>query len=217
MWLGGYDAAAASAAPTYTPMLPITDNDPFYAVNVDDLKLGGTSLGYSTAADFQEPIIDTGTSLFYLPTAIFKAALKAINASSGMQTLFGGQQLTSMGCVKTPGVTSAMVDADLPALSLSLPSVTAGAPDVTVTAPASLSYLYENGDGEFCIAIANGGTSAASTLGLTFLRAFVTVIDTEHGRIGFAPDTGCAAGGGLRVVHPRPWPPTSRPPRVRRP
>jgi len=216
MWLGGYDAASASAAPTYTPMLAINDNNAFYTINVDDLKLGGTSLGYATAADFQEPIVDTGTSLFYLPNDIFDAMLSAINASSGFQSLFPAQRLTSEGCVQAAGVTDAMVDADLPAMSVDLPSVTAGAPDVTITSPPSRSYLYDNGNGQFCLAIAGGGTTDASTLGITFLRGFVTVIDIGNSRVGFAPDTGCATNGGLRVVHPRAWPPTSRPPRLHR-
>jgi hypothetical protein len=216
MWLGGYDAAAASAAPTYTPMLAINDDNAFYTINVDDLKLGGTSLGYGTAADFQEPIVDTGTSLFYLPNQIFDAMLSAINASNGLEALFPGQRLTSEGCVQATGVTDAMVDAELPSMSVNLPSVTSGAPDVTVTSSPSRSYLYDNGDGQFCIAIAAGGTTDASTLGITFLRGFVTVIDVGNSRVGFAPDTGCATNGGLRVVHPRAWPPTTRPPRSRR-
>jgi hypothetical protein len=216
MWLGGYDAAAASAAPTYTPMLAFTDSNPFYSLNIDDLKVGGTSVGFATAADFEEPIVDTGTSLFYLPDNIFDATLAAINAASGMQSLFAGQQLAAEGCVTAAGVTSAMVDAQLPALSIDVPSTTTGAPDSTITVSASRSYLYDNGNGQFCLAIDNGGTENASTLGLTFLRAFVTILDNGSGRIGFAPDLGCTAGGGMRVVHPRPWPPKSRPPRVRR-
>jgi hypothetical protein len=216
MWLGGYDAAAANGAPTYTPMLAINDNNPFYSLDVDDLKLGGTSLGYQTSSDFQEPIVDTGTSLFYLPTGIFKTMLDTIKASSGFEALFPGQALTSEGCVQTPGVTDAMLDAQLPAMTIDFPSTTSGAPNVTLTATASQSYFYDNGNGQFCLAIGNGGTSDASTLGLTFLRAFVTIIDTGNGRIGFAPDLGCAAGGGMRVVHPRAWPPRPRPPRGRR-
>jgi hypothetical protein len=197
-------------------MLPFTVDDAFYSLNIDDLKLGGTSLGFSTAADFEEPIVDTGTSLFYLPNSIFDAALNAINASSGMQSLFPGQQLTNDACVTAAGVTDAMVDAQMPPLSIDVPSMTSGAPDSTITASASLSYLYDNGNGQFCLAIDNGGTENASTLGLTFLRAFVTVLDTQNSRIGFAPDLGCTAGGGLRVIHPRPWPPKAGPPRVRR-
>jgi hypothetical protein len=174
------------------------------------------SLGFDAGAEFEEPIVDTGTSLFYLPNRIFDAMLSALNASSGLASLFPGQRLTSEGCVQATGVTDAMVDADFPAMSLNLPSVTAGAPDVTVTSSPSRSYLYDNGDGQFCLAIAAGGTSDASTLGITFLRGFVTVIDMGNSRVGFAPDVGCATNGGLRVVHPRAWPPTTRPPRLHR-
>jgi len=216
MWLGGYDAASASAAPTYTPMLAINDSNAFYTINVDNLLLGGTSLGFDTGADFQEPIVDTGTSLFYLPNQIFSAMLSAINASSGLQALFPAQRLTNEGCVQAAGVTDAMVDAELPSMSINLPSTTSGAPDVTITSSPSRSYLYDNGDGQFCLAIAQGGTSDASTLGITFLRGFVTVIDIGNSRVGFAADTGCATNGGLRAVHPRAWPPTARPPRLHR-
>ena len=217
MWLGGFDAGDASSAPQYTPLLAISDNNPFYAVNVDDLKMGGASLGFESAADFQEPIVDTGTSLLYFPTPVFDALLSAINDSSGFESLFPGQTLTNTeqgGCVMGSGVTDAMIDAALPAMSVDFPSATAGAPDFSVTSTPSQSYLYDDGDGLFCLAIGDGGSTGGATLGVTFIRAFVTVIDLPHNRVGFAPETGCAVQGGLRVIRRGPWHP--QPPRIRR-
>jgi hypothetical protein len=189
MWLGGFDANKATSAPQYTPMIPISgQGNPFYAVDLADMALGGTSLGFGSST-FQDPIVDTGTTLFYVPTAVETALLAKVNASAGWQALFPGKTLTQSGtgCVTTAGVTAAQVDAMLPAFSLSFPGMGGGM--VTASVAASQSYLYDAGQGMFCLAIFDGGNE--SIMGDTILRAFVTVIDVAHSQIGFAPDKGC--------------------------
>ncbi len=191
LWLGGYDAAAASSALAYTPLV----SNGYYQVNVDDMAIGGTSLGFK-AASFNEPVFDTGTTEIELPTTIFDAMVAQINESPGMAALFPSQTLgASNACLRGKGVTAAMVDAQLPALEVSFPSAVAGAPDFTLTAAPSQSYLLEMEAGFFCPGIADGGTgtTAFSILGDTFLRAFVSVIDLQKMRVGFAPDVGCAS------------------------
>ncbi len=57
MWLGGFDAAAATAAPSYTP---IVNGLPYYIVNISGASVNGSAT--LTSADFGPAIIDTGTT-----------------------------------------------------------------------------------------------------------------------------------------------------------
>jgi hypothetical protein len=189
MWLGG-DGPSGST-PVYTPLVPISDNNPYYAINIDGLSLGGTSIATNASSTFQEPVLDTGTSLFYVPTSVFDAFETALAASSGFKTLFGNQTFATggqdEGCVTDASVTDAEVESMLPLLTLSLPNATSGQPDVTLQASALDTYLYDGGSGQFCLAIQDGGTEDPSTFGDAFLQAFVTVVDLQGGRVGFSP------------------------------
>ena len=193
MWLGGFDASKAAMPMQYTPMLPIDDqNNPFYAVNLSDMGIGGTSLGFGSST-FQDPIVDTGTSLFYVPTVVQTALIAAVNASAGFKAVFPNQTLSADGCVNAAaGTTDAMVDQMLPQLSMSFPSGT-GSATFSVSVGASESYLQDSGGGQFCLVIEGGGEDGNGTMGDTILRAFDTVIDTTSSQIGFAPDAGCEA------------------------
>jgi hypothetical protein len=214
MWLGGFDATAAGSAVQYTPLLPINRTDAFYAINVDDALIGGTSLGLHTA-DFESPILDTGTSLFYVPAKVFNAILSAINASSGFTSLFGRTALKANDCVRANGVTAAAVDAALPALAMKVPSTNPGAADFTLTVNPTQSYLMDTGQGQFCLAMGEGGPTEGAILGDAFLSSFVTVIDRQNGQVGFAPDLGCGTALGRRVVDLMTWHPRTPRHRVR--
>jgi Eukaryotic aspartyl protease len=202
MWLGG-DGPSVSLV--YTPLLAISNDNAFYAINVDGMSLGGTSIVSNAANTFQQPVLDTGTSLFYVPTSVFNAFQSALEASSGFKALFGTSTFAAngndAGCVTVASVTDAQVETSLPPLTLSLPSATSGQPDVTIQASALDTYLDSGGGGQYCLAIQDGGTQDASTFGDAFLQAFVTVIDVDGGRVGFAP-TGCATPELRRVRHP---------------
>ena len=124
MWLGGFDPNAASAEPAYTPMLPITNNQPFYGVQIAKLSLDTTSLG--TEGAFGETLVDTGTSISYVPAAVMTKLVGAINGASGYKALFGTQKIADGGCVTTAGVTSAQVDAMLPPMSIQFPDGNGG-------------------------------------------------------------------------------------------
>ena len=196
MWLGGFDASHAQGAPQYTPLLTTGVNQDFYAVDMTDMALGGTSLGFDSST-FQDPIVDTGTSLFYVPTAVQTALITAVNASPGFQALFPGQTLSSRGdgCVQSAsGTTDAMVDAMLPELSMSF------AGGISVSAKASVSYLMNAGGGQYCLVVEGGGDNGEATMGDTILRAFVTIIDVGGGQVGFAPQAHCIAP---QIAHSR--------------
>jgi hypothetical protein len=189
MWLGGFDPSHAMGTPQYTPMLTSGVNQDFYAVNMTDIAIGGTSLGVS-AATYDDPIVDTGTSLFYIPDAAETALLAAVNASTGFKTLFPNQTLSESGsgCVMAAtGTTDAMVDAMLPDMSMTFDG------NVTISAKASVSYLMNSGGGQYCLVVNSGGNNGDATMGDTILRAFVTVVDVGNGKVGFAPQAHCTA------------------------
>ena len=191
MWLGGFDPAHAEGAMQYTPLLTTGVNKDFYSVNMTDMGIGGTSLGF-TSSTFDNPIVDTGTSLFYVPTTVQTALINAVNASAGFQALFSGQTLSADGCVTaSAGTTDAMVDAMLPEMSMSFAK--AGGGNITVSAKATVSYLYNGGMNMYCLDIEGGGENGNATMGDTILRAFVTVVDVQNKQIGFAPEAHCAA------------------------
>ncbi len=201
MWLGG-DGAPGSPL-VYTPLLAISDNNPFYAFNVDGMSLGGTSIVSNASSTFAQPVLDTGTSLFYVPTSVFNSFQTALEASSGYKAVFGTNKLDGNGCVSDASATDAMVESMLPALSLSLPNATSGQPDVTIQASPLDTYLYDGGGGQFCLAMQDGGTpdQDPSTFGDAFMQAFVTIVDVKGGRIGFSP-TGCVSPQFRRHRHP---------------
>jgi hypothetical protein len=189
MWIGDYDASAASSSPMYTPLIAASDDAPYYNLAIDDLGLGGTSLGFG-AATFKTASFDTGTTEFIMPTEAYDMLVATVDSSSGTAALFGSQSIAN-GCYMAAGVTAAQVDAMLPAMSTSFPDGSGGT--FSVTSSPTRSYLTDNGSGEFCLAVADGGNGDGSytILGQAFLRAFVGVVDLANNRIGFAPDVGC--------------------------
>jgi hypothetical protein len=198
LFIGGYDDTVTSAPPVYTPMLPIGNTEPFYAI-----RLGGLAIGSATvaASGLGTPIVDTGTSLSYVPTAAFNALLGAITASPGFTSQFAGQGLTDGGCVLNSAATAATVDAALPPLALTVD----GASQPIMLA-ASRSYLVDEGGGMFCLGLGDAGAlgqgSGFGVVGDSLMAGTLTVFDLANSRIGFAPDIGCSAAGSGSAVRP---------------
>ncbi|HEV7554081.1 MAG TPA: pepsin-like aspartyl protease, partial [Kofleriaceae bacterium] len=194
MWLGGYDTTHAASAMQYTPLLVNGVNADFYSINMTAMAVAGSDLGI-TAATFDNPIVDTGTSLFYIPTTAETALLAKINADAGKKTLFTKAFSESgTGCIAAKaGTTAAMVDATLPKMEMTFDKMGGGS--FTLEVPAMQSYLYDGGGGQFCLAIFGGGDQGEATMGDTFMRAFVTVIDIANNKVGFAPSSHCVAPG----------------------
>jgi hypothetical protein len=196
LWLGGYDATHASAAMQYTPLL---GSGGFYGASMTKMALGTGDLGV-TGATLQGPIVDTGTSLFYIPTTAEAKLIADINADAKYKTLFPGQTLTdpsgsgaTAGCVTAKaGTTDAQVDDQLPAFAMSFDKVGGGT--FTIDAAPTRSYFYNAGAGQYCMAIFGGGDGpGGAVMGDVFLRSFVTEIDIGNNQIGFAPTATCVA------------------------
>jgi hypothetical protein len=206
MWLGGFDQTHASAAPAYTPMEAISDDQPFYSIDITGTSLGSAALTDATASDLTDWVVDTGTTLFYMPTPMLTALIKDVNANANFKTLFPGSTFknssTAASCTKkgTTTVTDAQVEAMLPSFTMTMKNAAGGA-DITVTAGPLESYLYDNGDGTFCLGAQDGGTgttgndAAEVTMGDQILQGFVSIIDLKNQQVGWAPDAYCATNG----------------------
>jgi hypothetical protein len=190
LWLGGYDSSHAAADMQYTPITTGGPTGIYYSVNMTAMGYGSTDLGV-TSTDLANPIVDTGTSLFYVPPAAQAALISDLNNDSAFKTLFPGQTMTApdggsgSGCVMAgSNVTDAMVDHMLQPLQMSFANV-------QISAPALSSYLADAGGGQYCLVIYQG--AGLTILGDMFLRGFVTEIDLVNNQVGFAPQGHCAA------------------------
>jgi hypothetical protein len=186
MWLGGFDAAAATTAPAFTP---ISSAAPYYIVGVGAASVSGTAA--LTGADFGPTIIDTGTTLTYVPTAVVTAVIAGVHGSAGYPSVFGTQALTDGACMTTT-MTSAQIDAALPPLSLSFAGGTS-----PISIPATRGYLFDQGGGQYCFTFSDssalfGSAQKVSLFGNTLLAGMLTVVDVDHHQMGFAPQAGCA-------------------------
>ncbi len=193
MWFGGYDPSYASGSPQYTSM---SDNQG-WLVSLSSIGLGSTNLG---GADSQS-VVDTGTSLFYMPTSAFNSLVSALSTDSGATSVFGSGALSSsffgsqsLNCISpTGGQTQSEIDAALPSMTLTFPGVSGGS--FTLTMPATQSYLLPVTSGsslQYCPGIQDEGAQSGQTIiGDTALRAYITIFDEGNQQVGFAPQSYC--------------------------
>jgi hypothetical protein len=206
MWLGGTDPTHYSGTMQYAALDPIDlMNNPFYSVDLTSVSFNGKTVTPTSAADLTEWVVDTGTSLFYVPTEFFNAVAGTQDMTTGKVTggvmattawknLFGtGSFFTSQdGCVTATDTTvsDATINSMLPPFVMKMKGAAGGA-DITVSAPALASYLVDAGQGQFCFVMGDGGNEA--TMGDEVMQGFVVVIDQTNKQVGWAPDTGCAS------------------------
>ena len=86
MWLGGYDAAAATVRPLHARS---SSAAPYYIVSVGAASVTGTAS--LTGADFGPTIIDTGTTQTFVPTAVLSppVEINGVKGSTGYTAAFG--------------------------------------------------------------------------------------------------------------------------------
>jgi hypothetical protein len=192
LWLGGFDAAAASAPVAYAPLLSPTKELPFYDVKVAGMAVAGRPLDVP-AAIWGPALVDTGAPGFSVPQAVLDAIVASLGENGEFAKRFGDPATFYANdvCVASTA-TAADIDAALPPLSIDFgDSATA-----RFTLTASQSYLvpssffgtWANAKG-WCPGI---GTlpGVAFDVGDSLLRSLITVFDRANGRIGFAPHAG---------------------------
>jgi len=103
LWLGGYDPAFTTAPPQYTPLATSFISQYYYAVNLASVTVAGVSVPVGTP-EYPDSVVDTGTSIFILPTAAFNAITAAIGNTAAFQSIFGtGTPATDAGSVGDAG------------------------------------------------------------------------------------------------------------------
>jgi hypothetical protein len=190
LMLGGVDpvAGALSGPAVYTPLI----GDSYYQVTLDDLQVGGTSLGYGPT-DFGATAVDTGTSVLSLPAPIFQALAGAVEGLPAFSSAFSGMTgwLGTTTCFSAT-VDAATLDAQLPALTLAFPMTGGGT--AAVTLPATKSYLTpaaSNGTTFYCSGILQNPLSAGTVIGTSVMIGQMVIFDVDGARIGFAPQALC--------------------------
>jgi cathepsin D len=210
LWFGGADKTHEVSDEQYTALAPITDQQPFYLIDVSSAAIGGTSIGFTGQA-----LTDTGTSVMLFPTASYNAMVSAITSSEGYKATFGSEPFPTTQCSLTTSHSKSDIDSALPPMTVTLNDLD-GKP-FTLSLPATSSYLKQFLS-TYCSGIADGGTAPAdpvpfAVLGDTFLQAFITVFDTENLKIGFAPQKNCTfptareapTGPWVPYLHGHPW------------
>ena len=202
MWFGGFNPAAMAQAPNYTPMVTRNPEGTYYAVAIDDLIIGSTSVGLASEA-LGPAIIDTGTGAYGMSQEAYDATTALITADANFLAHFPKSFFKDDLCVASNlGASPAAIDAALPTLTLAMPSggVLGG---MQVNMAATQSYLQPQSDGStvrYCSTLAKTGTTI---FGSAFMRSQVLIFDRENGQVGFAPQTTCNAKLPYNLVNPR--------------
>jgi hypothetical protein len=193
LMIGGVDpvAAALSGPVAYTPLAQPS----YYAVNLEDMSLSGKSLGYG-AADFGATAVDTGTSVFALPPAIFDRLSSTIENSAVFVNAFGNRMgwFGTTDCV-TATLSREELDSELPPLSLVFPGTEGGT--VTLSLKPTESYLSPSigagGSTYYCSGLyrLQNPMSASTILGTSVMLGHLLIFDPGGARLGFAPQTFC--------------------------
>ncbi|KAK0108851.1 hypothetical protein ONS96_002691 [Cadophora gregata f. sp. sojae] len=163
--LGGVDSSKYSGTLQYFPRLTSGTASSYWGLSIAKFTYGSTTLLSSATG-----IIDTGTTLIYIPTSAYNAFLSAT----------GGKTDSSSGlAVFTTKPTSNF-------------GITFGSTTYTLTPAQYLvpTAQYANfglTSGKYYAWINNGGSSGVNTIiGQKFLENYYSVYDTTNSRIGFA-------------------------------
>jgi len=159
---GGVDDSKFTGSITYTTAVA-----PWWGVSVSKFAFGSTSLGTTTASG----IVDTGTTLLYVPTTIYT---KFLSTS-------GGKLDNNSGLVKFTTKPTSNFSFVVGGTTFTL------TPTQYLVPTAQYSNWGISGSG-FYTYIADGGSEAPNTiLGMTFLENFYSVYDVANNRVGLAP------------------------------
>lgn len=163
--LGGVDTTKYTGTLTYFPKLTSGTASAYWGISIASFTYGSTTLSSSASG-----IVDTGTTLIYIPTAAYNAFL----------TASGG---------KTDSSTGLVVYTTKPTGNF---GITFGSTTYTLTPTQYLipTAQYSNfglTSGKYYAWINNGGSSGVNTIiGQKFLEYYYSVYDTTNSRIGFA-------------------------------
>jgi len=165
--LGGVDTSKYTGTLTYVAKSTVSPYSYYWGIAVASIKYGTTSLSTSANA-----IVDTGTTLIYIPSAAYT---KFLTASGGKNDASSGLAIYS---TKPTGSVTFTIGA--------VGYVLTPAQYLVPTAEYSLFGLTT---GKYYAWINDGGASAADVnfiIGQKFLENYYSVYDTTNSRLGFA-------------------------------
>ncbi|KAG0646607.1 Polyporopepsin [Hyphodiscus hymeniophilus] len=164
--LGGTDSSKYSGSITYFPKATSGDASAYWGINIASFTYGTTTLASSGSG-----IVDTGTTLIYIPTAAYNKFLSAAG---------GGKTDSSSGlAVFTKKPTSNF--------AIKFGSTTYTLTPAQYLVPTAQYSFYGLSSGKYYAWINDGGSSGVNTIiGQKFLENYYAVFDTTNSRIGFA-------------------------------
>lgn len=166
--LGGTDSSKYSGSISYYPRITSGAAAPYWG-----LAIGGFTYGSTTLSGSGSGIIDTGTTLIYIPTSAYNNFLSATGGTTDSNS-----GLASFNTAPTANF-----------------GIKFGSKTYTLTPSQYLvpQAQYANfglSSGKYYAWINNGGSSGVNTIvGQKFLEQYYSVFDTTNSRIGFATRT----------------------------
>uniref|UniRef100_A0A0E0KP40 Peptidase A1 domain-containing protein n=1 Tax=Oryza punctata TaxID=4537 RepID=A0A0E0KP40_ORYPU len=160
-----------------TPLVP---NMPHYNVNLKSIDVGGTALKLPAhmfdTGEKKGTIIDSGTTLTYLPEIVYKEIMLAVFAKHQDITFHNVQEFL---CFQYVG----SVDDDFPKITFHFEN------DLPLNVYPH-DYFFENGDNLYCVGFQNGGLQSKDGKGMVLLGDLVlsnklVVYDLENQVIGW--------------------------------
>jgi len=205
LWFGGYDASSFTGAIVWTPILAQSGDRAlatYYSVDPADVFIGTKSLGF-TGDDWPRlhgafNIIDSGTTLWELPTKIFNAVRDTLLADANFKTYFRSDPsgdnffdkpldrceyaLDSQG-QRLSGKT---LQQNLPTISIRFANGATLTMDLvgSVLLPCSLDY------DQWTLGIAPSSDNGLLG-GWPLMNQFITIHDVDTMQLGFAVQSSC--------------------------
>jgi hypothetical protein len=164
--LGGTDSSKYSGSITYFPTLTSGSASSYWGISIASFTYGSTTLASSVSG-----IVDTGTTLIYIPTSAYNEFLSAAG---------GGQTDSSSGLA----VFTSQPTSDF---GIQFGSTTYTLTSAQYLVPTAQYSYYGLSSGNYYAWITDGGSSGVNTIiGQKFLENYYSVYDTTNSRIGFA-------------------------------
>lgn len=167
--LGGTDSSKYTGSITYFPQLTSGAAAPYWGIGISSFKFGSTTLSGSGSG-----IVDTGTTLIYIPTTAYNNFLSATggttDSNSGLPSFTTKPTSNFVATFKTSSGTASLTLT--PAQYL---------------VPTAQYSEFGCASGKYYAWFTDGGSSGVNTIiGQKFLENYYSVFDTTNTRIGFA-------------------------------
>mmetsp|Transcript_31796 Transcript_31796/g.38438 ORF Transcript_31796/g.38438 Transcript_31796/m.38438 type:complete len:477 (-) Transcript_31796:588-2018(-) len=171
----------------YADLVPHPRMANHYVVHLNGLKLGEEDIEGSEW-EFNEgygTVIDTGTTFLYMHEVPYKSFMGALDKA------VKSSHLRLSKFERTDGTTCFTSSETMfpETLEMLFPHLTLNFKGASLKVPPQ-NYLFVENTGELCVGVFSQ-TSTGVIVGSTVLRNVLTIIDREHGHVGFVPEIDC--------------------------